>query len=71
MNNISVVKVGYLTSRNTEMSIFLFMYLTLEDSKGTLRFNGLADNGSSQIKVQQISCFNELQHNSSEQSSTM
>lgn len=36
MHSISVVKVGYLTSRNTEMSILLFWYLKLEGSKGTL-----------------------------------
>lgn len=36
MNNTPVVKGGHLTSRNTEMSIFLFLYLKLEGSKGIL-----------------------------------
>lgn len=46
MHNISAVKDGYLTIRNTEMSIFLFWYLELEGSKGTNWIKRLADNGS-------------------------
>lgn len=46
MNNIFVVEVGYLISRNTEMSILFSLCLKLEGSKGTKWIKRLADNGS-------------------------